>query len=187
MTQKESTKFQVGVAGYGGQGILTIGKLLAEAGMSKFKHVVFSPSYGGAQRGGESTCIVTISNDEIGALVPLNPSTAIIMSPEALQDLGKRVKSGSTLFVDSSIVSDKVNRDDVKVFYISATERALKLGDGRVAGLVLLGAYLEVTRAIPLELVEKALEKKLKGGRGETLLSLNKQALRDGARLVSST
>jgi 2-oxoglutarate ferredoxin oxidoreductase subunit gamma len=186
MEQKESARFQVGVAGYGGQGILTIGKFLAEAGMSRYKHVVFFPSYGGAQRGGESTCSVTLSDEEIGALVPLNPSTAIIMSPEALQDLEKRVKPGSILFVDSSIVSNKVSRDDVKVFYIPATERALKLGDSRVAGFVLLGAYLEATKAIPLELMEKAIEKKLAGGKGEALLSLNKQALREGARLMRS-
>ena len=186
MERKEPARFQVGMAGYGGQGILTIGKFLAEAGMSRYKHVVFFPSYGGAMRGGQSNCSVTMSDEEIGALVPLDPSTAIIMSPDALKDLGKRVKPGGVFFVDSFIVSDKISRDDIKVFYIPATETALKLGDTRVAGFVLLGAYLEATKAIPLELVEKAIEKKF-AGKGEALVSLNKQALREGARLVIST
>jgi len=186
MKQKEPDRFQVGMAGYGGQGILTIGKFLAEAGMSRYKYVVFYPSYGGAMRGGQSTCSVTMSEEEIGALVPLDPSTAIIMSREALQDLEKRVKPGGVLFVDSFIASDKVKRDDIKVFYIPATEAALKLGDIRVAGFVLLGAYLAATKAIPLALVEKAIEKKF-AGKGEALISLNKQALKEGSSLVSST
>ena len=88
------------------------------------------------------------------------------------------------MFLDSSVVEDKVSREDIKVFHIPATKTAVELGDGRVANLVLLGAYLGVTQAVPLELVEKSLERRLEGS--ESLLMLNKQALREGAKLMKA-
>jgi len=88
--------------------------------------------------------------------------------------------------LDSSVVPHKITREDIEVFYIPATKSAIELGDDRVANLVLLGAYLEATKAVPLELVEKALEGRLRGGRGEALLPLNKEALRQGARLITN-
>lgn len=88
--------------------------------------------------------------------------------------------------VDSSVVSCKVEREDVKVFYIPATKIATELGDSRVANLVLMGACLEVTKAVPLELIEEVLVKKLKGGRGEALLPLNIRGLREGQRVIAN-
>ncbi len=182
----EHKKFAVAMGGSGGQGILTIGKLLAEAGMSRYEHVVFFSSYGAAMRGGESTCVVTLSDEEIGALAPFNPPAALVLTPLTLADLEKRMPPGGTLFMDSSALAGKLSRDDLKVYNIPATERARGLGDVRAASFVLLGAYLEATKAVPLEDIEKALEKKMASGKGQEVVSINKKALREGARLVAN-
>jgi 2-oxoglutarate ferredoxin oxidoreductase subunit gamma len=186
MAKKEANKIDVMVAGMGGQGLLTTGRLLAEAAMSQYKHVLYFPNYGPMMRGGESECTITLSDEEIGSPAIYNPSAAIVMGPEALTQLENRIKPGGFLFVDSSVIPTKVNRKDLKVFYVPATGLAMELGGKQVANLILLGAFIEETKALPLKLVEAAIEKRLKGSRGERLLQLNKKALQEGAKLVAA-
>ena len=179
-------RVEVMVAGLGGQGLLTIGWLLAEAAMSQYKHVLYFPIYGPQMRGGESECTVILSDERVSSPAVYNPTSAIVMGPAALTQLENRIRAGGTIFVDSSVISAKVSREDVKVFYIPATKAAIELGDRQVANLILLGAYVEATKAVSLELVEKAMEKKLKGSRGEARVPLNKRALREGAKLAAN-
>jgi len=179
-------KIELMVSGLGGQGLLTTGLLLAEAAMSKYRHVLFFPNYGPMMRGGESECTSILSDEEIGSPAVYNPASAIIMGSTALSQLENRLKSGGMIFLDSTIISAKVSREDVKVFYIPATKVAIELGGRQAANLILLGAYVEATKAGPLEFVEKTMEKRLKGSRGEALVPLNKSALREGARLVAN-
>lgn len=164
---------------------MLFGRLLAEAALSRYRNVLYFPNYGGLVRGGASECTVVLSDEEISSPVVLEPEVAIAMSSASLKDFEKRVKPGGMLFYDSSVISDKVTRQDIKVFGIPATKAAVELGDSRVANLLFLGAYLKATGALPVELVEKALEKKLAGGRREALLALDKEALRKGASLVA--
>ena len=178
-------KIELMVAGVGGQGLLTTGWLFAEAAMPNYKHVLYFPNYGPMMRGGESECTVILSNEEIGSPVVYNPASAIVMGKVALTRLEGRLKSGGTMFVDSSVVPDRVSREDITVFYIPATRMAIDLGDRRVANLVLLGAYLEATKVLPLEAIETHLEKQLAGKKGEAILKFNKQALREGAKLIA--
>lgn len=184
MKQKGATLFQVAIAGLGGQGALLFGQLLAEAGMSRYEHVSYFPYYATIMRGGQSECMVILSEEEISSPISFELQAAIVMHPQFLAQYEKRVLPGGLLLLDSSVVEDKVSREDIRVFYIPATETAVQLGDGRVANLVLLGAYLGVTQAVPLELVEKSLERRLEGREG--LLRLNKQALREGAKLMKA-
>ena len=177
-------KIELMVSGLGGQGLLTTGLLLAEAAMSKYQHVLFFPNYGPMMRGGESECTIILSDDEIGSPAVYNPASAIIMGSAALSQLQNRLKPGGMILIDSSIVSTQVSRDDLKVFYIPATKVAMELGGRQAANLVLLGAYVEATKSVPLGLVEQTLEKRLKGSRGKALLPLNKKALREGAKLM---
>lgn len=179
-------KIDLMVAGLGGQGLLTTGWLLAEAAMSKYRHVLYFPNYGPMMRGGESECTIILSDEEIGSPAVFNPTSAIVMGTAAFGQLENRLKPGGTMLVDSSIVSAKVGREDAQAFYIPATKMAIEMGDRRVANLILLGAYLEATRVLPLEDIESQLEKQLTGKRGEALLPLNKQALREGAGLVAN-
>ncbi len=183
MEQKNG--FQLMVAGLGGQGALFIGRLLAEAALSKYKNVNFFPNYGPAMRLGPSECTVTISDAEITSPVTMTPKAAIIMGAASLASFEARMAPGSMMILDSSLLRTKSKKRDVKVFYMPATETATKLGNMAVANLVLLGAYLEVSKVVPLEIVEATLERRMAGSRREDMLSLNKAALREGAKLMA--
>lgn len=175
---------QVIISGLGGQGALLFGQLLVEAGMSKYKYVGYFPQYATIMRGGESECTVTLSNNEIDSLMTLEPQTAVVMAVPKLKIYEKRVKPGGLLMIDSTVVSEKVDRKDITVYYIPATQASADLGDKKVANLVFLGAYLEATKAVSLEKIEEVMKKKLKGK--ESMLALNKRALEEGARLIAN-
>ena len=177
--------FQLMVAGLGGQGALFIGRLLAEAALSSYRNVNFFPNYGPAMRLGPSECTVTISDAEITSPVTLTPEAAIIMGAAPLESFEGKMAPGSMMILDSSVMATKSKNRDVKVFYIPATEAATRLGNMAVTNLVLLGAYLEASKAVSLEIVEATLERRMAGGRRQDMLSLNKAALREGARLMA--
>lgn len=139
-----------------------------------------------AMRGGPCECTVVISEGDIASPVLSKSDSVIIMESSQLKDFIARVKPGGRLFIDSSIVTDDVKRNDIEVVAIPATEIALKVGDGQVANLVLLGAYLEKTKVLPISAVEEELASKL-AGRKEALLKLNKIALEEGARAASNS
>ena len=182
MKQKE--QFEMMVVGLGGFGALMIGKLFAEAATSKYKHVTYLGTYGPLVRMGDSECTVILSQDEIGSPLVLQPQAMIVMGPVPLASFQKRLRQGSTILVDSSFMTDKLPIEDASVFYIPASSMAQELGDTRVANLVFLGAYLEVSKTASIELVEDLLEKKLRGGKREGLLPLNKKAMRKGAGFI---
>lgn len=180
-------RFEVMVVGLGGQGALLIGRLLAQAGMSQFKHALYFPNYGPQMRLGDSECTVILSDEEISSPVVLYPQAAIVMGPAPLAKFEKRVAPGGIMLLDSSVVGSKVERKDIKVCYVPASKTAEALGNRQVANFVLLGAYLGASQAIPLEVVEGEMEKRMAGGRGQALIELNKAALREGARLAASS
>ena len=184
MTDKK--RVEVMVVGLGGQGALLIGRLLAQAGMPLFKHVLYFPNYGPQMRLGDSECTVILSDEEVSSPVVLYPQAAIVMGPAPLAKFEKRVAPGGIMLLDSSVATAKVERKDIKVYYIPATKAAEGLGARQVTNFVLLGAYLEASKAIPLKALESEMEKRMAGGRGEALLQLNKAALREGARLAAS-
>ena len=181
---KEIDQFELMVVGLGGFGALMIGKLFAEAATSKYKHVTYLANYGPLVRMGDSECTVILSHDQVAAPVVLRPQALIVMGPVPLDSFQKRLRPGSTVLLDSSFLSDELSIEDAKVYHIPAANRSQELGDGRVANLIFLGAYLEASKTAPLELVEDLLEKRLRGGKREDLLPLNKKALREGARLM---
>ncbi len=183
MIGKKYSRLMVG--GLGGQGILFIGHLLAQAALSKYKSAIYFPNYASAPRLGACECTVTMSDEEIASPATMSPETVIIMAAPALASFEARMTPGSTMILDSSRLRTKTKRKDVKAFYIPAMEAATKLGDPAVANLVLLGAYLEASKAVPLETVEAAIEARMAGGRRQHMLLLNKAALREGAKLMA--
>jgi 2-oxoglutarate ferredoxin oxidoreductase subunit gamma len=185
MEQKKSLHFQVIVTGLGGQGALLFGQLLAQAGSTKFKNVSFFPHYATVMRGGESECTVTLSDEEVDSPLVYEPQAAVVMAAPQLKQFEKRVRPGGMLFIDSSVITEKVERKDIKVFYLPVAQLATELGDVRAANLVFLGAYLAATKAIPIETVEEVLERRFRGRMKESLLTLNKRALREGAKLIT--
>ena len=173
------------VAGFGGQGVMTLGKILAQAACdSTDKHVTFFPSYGAEQRGGTANCFVVISDDEVGAPLGDVMDDLIIMNGPSLTKFVGTLKAGGTLFINSSIVSDEVGRDDVKIVKAPVTDISLELGNSKVLNIIMLGVYIGYTNVIDADIVWSAVEKKM--SRKPKLLPLNKKAFERGLEIGQS-
>jgi len=171
------------ISGFGGQGALFAGQVLAYTAMEQGKEVTWIPSYGPEMRGGTAHCIVIISDEPIGSPIVRRPSIAIIMNLPSLQKYGALVKSGGVLVVNSSLVPESVQRSDIQEVRVAASEIAGRLGDVRMGNVVLLGALLKVRPILPLDAVEASMDAHV-SGRARRLLEQNKQALRQGFAAV---
>ena len=141
---------EIMIAGFGGQGVMAIGKTLAEAGMKEGKDVSWLPSYGPEMRGGTANCCVVISEDEIVCPIVLEPTELIAMNLPSLRKFEKDVVKGGTIFVNTSIISERVLRDDVRVINVPCLDIANELGNVRVVNVVLIGVMAKNTD-IPYE------------------------------------
>ena len=149
------------MAGFGGQGVMTMGKLLAEATCDATDlQVSFFPSYGAAMRGGTANCFVVISDDEIGAPVCYNVEDLIVMNGPSLHAFLPNVKPGGNLFINSTIVTDPIDRDDVNVITAPVTQMALDMGNDRALNVIMLGVYVGYTDAVPEDVIIKGIEHK---------------------------
>ncbi len=173
------------MAGFGGQGIMSMGQLLTYAGMLEGKQVSWLPSYGPEMRGGTSNCNVIVSDSLIGSPVITNNATcSIVMNLPSFWKFEENVEKGGTILINSSLIDSKATRDDITAYYIPANEVALELGNAKAANMVMLGAYLALSGAVKQESVLEALKKVFGPGKAH-LLPLNEQALTRGAQLVS--
>ncbi len=172
------------IAGFGGQGVLLAGKLLAYAGMIEGKHVTWFPSYGAEIRGGTANCTVIISSNEIGSSVVQNPSAMLIFNDASFKKFEKRIKQGGQLFLNTSLVCELPTRADITRIEVKANDIAGELGDIRVANMVMLGTLLKMTGVVALESVLAALKQVLPL-RHHSLLALNESALKRGADACS--
>ncbi len=172
------------IAGFGGQGVLLAGKLLAYAGMIEGKHVTWFPSYGAEIRGGTANCTVIISSDEIGSPVVQSPSAMLILNDASFKKFEKRIKPGGQLFLNTSLVQEPSTRTDITRIEVKANDIAEDLGDSRIANMVMLGAFLKITGVVSLESVLTALQKALPARR-HALIPLNEKALKRGAAACS--
>jgi 2-oxoglutarate ferredoxin oxidoreductase subunit gamma len=173
------------ISGFGGQGALFAGQLLAHAALERGFHVTWIPSYGPEMRGGKARCTVIISDEEIGSPLVRRPSIAIALNIPSMDGFEPAVKPGGVLIVNSSLVARRSERDDIRAFYVPASDVATGLGNIRLANVVCLGALVQATSIVPLEAMEQALDDYLPE-RHRSLLGLNKEALRKGAELVSN-
>lgn len=170
------------VAGFGGQGVMTLGKFLASATCdSTDKNVTFFPSYGAEQRGGTANCFVVISDEMIGAPLGDVMDDLIVMNEPSLDKFIGTLKEGGTLFTNSSIVKAEIKRKDIKVVSAPVTELALELGNAKVLNVVMLGVYVGYTEVIAPEIVWETIEHKL--GKKPKLLPLNKEAFEKGLEI----
>lgn len=174
---------RITIAGFGGQGVMAIGQLLTYAGMIEDKHVSWLPSYGPEMRGGTANCGVIVSDQDVGSPVVLDASTAIVMNKPSLDKFESTVLEDGRLFINSSLIDQKAERDDIEVYYIPANETADELGNGRVANMVMLGAYLEATKPVKVESILEGFTKVF-GESKSHLLPINEKALEKGAELV---
>ena len=175
---------EVVIAGFGGQGVLFAGQLLAYAGMDAGLDVTWIPSYGPEMRGGTANCTVIISSEEIGSPQVRNPSAVIAMNRPSLDKYEPIVKEGGVLVVNGSLVDRQVERKDLRVVMVPASEEAEMLGDRRLTNMVLLGALLANLDVLKLDELEQAI-KAHTSARHQKLVPLNIQAVRQGARFIA--
>ncbi|HSN57623.1 MAG TPA: 2-oxoacid:acceptor oxidoreductase family protein [Candidatus Sulfomarinibacteraceae bacterium] len=139
------------MAGFGGQGILLIGKMLAYAGMREGKEVSWLPSYGPEMRGGTCNCTVVISDRPVGSPVIRSPRAVVAMNLPSLDKFEPDLRPGGLLIINTSLINRSARRDDVTVVSVPANEIANELGNPRGANMIALGAYLGATGAVSLD------------------------------------
>ena len=166
-------------AGFGGQGLLFSGKVLAYKGLIEDKNVSWLPSYGPEMRGGTANCSVIISDEPVGAPIISHPDVLVAMNLPSLDKFESTVKPGGTIFVDSSLIERKVNRDDVQVYYVPATKLAGENGFPTLANMILMGKLLDAYGEYDMDNVHKALAKCV-SARHADLLELNFKAMEIG-------
>ena len=170
-------------AGFGGQGVLLMGQLLAAAGMMEGKNTSWIPSYGPEMRGGTANCSVMLSDDEIDSPLVTRPTSLIVMNRPSLEKFEDSVVPGGSIFVNSSMIDIKVKRTDVNAYYVPCTEIATELGNPKVSNMIMLGAYIGKSGCVDIETVLEALLEKL-GERKAKLIPLNREALKRGASCI---
>ncbi|MCS7062226.1 MAG: 2-oxoacid:acceptor oxidoreductase family protein [Anaerolineae bacterium] len=172
-------------SGFGGQGVLFGSQLLAYAAMEAGLHVTWIPSYGPEMRGGTANCTVVISDQEIGAPVLRRPSAVVAMNYPSVQKYEPLIALGGLLVYNASLVVHPPTRADIRCAPILASEIAAELGNPKLLNVVLLGALLHLTGALPIEIVEHALEAHLPARRRE-MLDANRRALWKGAEAAQA-
>jgi len=171
---------EIVIAGFGGQGVLFAGQMLAFAGMDAGKDVTWMPSYGPEMRGGTANCTVVVADEEIGSPLVRHPRAAIVMNLPSLDKYETTVIPEGVLVVNTSLVNRSVQRTDLVSVMIPANEIAEAIGDRRLTNMVLLGALLEKLPVLPLSAIEEALKNHLPE-RHRRFLPSNLEALRQGA------
>jgi len=168
------------MAGFGGQGLMFIGKLLAYSAMKVGKNVTWIPSYGPEMRGGTANCTVVISDEEIGSPVITSPQALIVMNNPSLKAFEPRLQSQGTLFLNSSLITQQATRKDIEVISIPADDVAAEVGERRTANMVMLGAYIAWTKAVSKESILESLKEFL--GMKTQFLDVNVRAFEKGMK-----
>ncbi len=167
------------IAGFGGQGVLVLGQLIAYAGMLEDQAVSWFPSYGPEQRGGTCNCSVVVSDTEVGSPIVSQPDTAIVMNLPSFSRFEPTVTANGLLLYNSTLITKKPERTDIRIIAVPANEIADELGNPRVANMVVLGSFIEATNIVKIETIHQSLEKVL-SKRHHHLIPLNMQALERG-------
>ena len=168
------------ISGFGGQGTLYAGQLLAYAAMDEGKHVTWIPSYGPEMRGGTANCTVVVSDEEIGSPTVKHPKAVLALNLPSLDKYENMIAPGGCLVVNESMVNRKPERTDIRVVLLPANEIAREIGNERATNMVMLGALLANMDILPIEALEKAL-KNHTAQRLQKFVEMNIQALRRGA------
>jgi 2-oxoglutarate ferredoxin oxidoreductase subunit gamma len=172
------------MAGFGGQGVMSMGQLLTYAGMIEDKQVSWLPAYGPEMRGGTANCSVIVSDSLVGSpIITMDATCAIVMNLPSMLKFEKSLIPGGKLLINTSLCDRDPARDDIQVYKIPANTIAEKVGNPRVANMVMLGAYLQLTGIVSIEAVVETL-KKVYGAGKEHFIPLNQKALEEGAKAV---
>jgi 2-oxoglutarate ferredoxin oxidoreductase subunit gamma len=172
--------YEILFAGFGGQGIMSMGKFLAYGGMDDGLHVSWCPSYGPEMRGGTANCSVILSDDDIGAPVITEPDVLVVMNRPSLDKFEHIVKPGGLIIVDSDLVNRSVERKDLTEIRIPSQTIATEIGAKTIANMILLGAVVEKIGVIPMDVLLASLKEHGK----ESFFEMNKLAIEKGIEAV---
>ena len=171
---------EVQFAGFGGQGIMLMGQILAQAAMDEGYEVVWIPSYGPEMRGGTAYCTVVISDRLIGSPIIRNPGHLVAMNSPSLEKFAPFVKAGGVIFINSSIISIDAGRDNVDVLRVPVIDIAKELGNVKTANIIALAAFVSRSKVVKFNSLEDAVRAKF--AQKEKLIPLNMKALEEGKK-----
>jgi 2-oxoglutarate ferredoxin oxidoreductase subunit gamma len=171
------------IAGFGGQGVLSMGKILAYSGIMEDKEVTWFPSYGPEMRGGTANVTVIISDTRISSPVLHEFDTAIVLNQQSMDKFEKSVKPGGVLIYDPNGIIHPPTRTDIAIYRVEGTRTAVEMGNPKVFNMIVVGSYLKVRPVVSLDNVQKGLEKSLPA-RYHRLIPLNLEAIRKGQEIV---
>lgn len=184
LTQKqEKMEKEVIISGFGGQGVLSMGKILAYSGLMENKQVTWMPAYGPEQRGGTANVTVIVSDEKISSPILSTYDVAVVLNQPSLEKFESKVKPGGILIYDSYGIINPPTRKDITVYRIDAMDKAAELKNGKIFNMIVLGGLLRVCPIISSEGVEKALYKTLPE-RHHALIPLNMTALEEGGKII---
>ena len=168
------------LAGFGGQGILFAGKLLAYAGMISEKEISWLPSYGPEMRGGTANCHVIISDEPVASPMVINPDVLIAMNSPSKEKFINAVNSGGVMVIDSSLVTPDTQRTDIKIGCIPATTLAHDMGAPKLANVIITAHAVKLSGVVSFETLKEAMKKCTPAGKEKLLLEMNIKALEMG-------
>jgi 2-oxoglutarate ferredoxin oxidoreductase subunit gamma len=174
------------VAGFGGQGVLSLGMTLAYAGMVEGKEISWMPSYGPEMRGGTANCITIIGEDKISSPIISQFDSAIVLNQPSMDKFAPRVKAGGLLLYESGNIFKPSTRNDIQIMGIPASTEALLMKNTKIMNMIILGAYLQLKPVVKIESILEALKKVLPE-KYHNLLPINQQALEKGAALTQQS
>ena len=171
------------IAGFGGQGVLSMGKILAYSGIMKNLEVSWMPSYGPEMRGGTANVTVILSDDRISSPILTKYDTAIILNQQSLDKFEPMIKKGGILLYDTNGITRHPQRTDIHIYKVEASQEALKMGASRTFNMIVLGAYLKIRPVVDFDDVIKGLKDSLPE-RHHHLIPMNIDALKRGLEVV---
>ena len=173
------------ISGFGGQGALFAGQLIAYGALAEGRHVTWIPSYGPEMRGGTANCTVIVSDEEIGSPLVRRPTAVIALNPPSFERYEPLVQKDGMLLSNASLITTTSKRTDIRAIAITANDVAAELGAAQMANVVLVGALVAATGVVKIETLDQVLEEHV-SARHRDKLELNKQALRRGAGLLTA-
>ena len=165
-------------AGFGGQGVLSMGLNLAQAALLEGKNVTYLPSYGAEVRGGTANCTVAVSDEEIASPVASSPDFIVAMNQPSMVRFQNQIQSGGVLFINSSLIETEISRGDVDIIKVPANSIAEQLGSARSANMVMMGAFTKKSNIVSISSVIEGLKSALK--KKQKLIAVNTEALMAG-------
>ena len=176
-------KKEIIISGFGGQGVLSMGKILAYSGLMEDKEVTWMPAYGPEQRGGTANVTVIVSDERISSPILSKYDIAVVLNQPSLEKFEPKIKPGGILIYDGFGIINPPTRKDITIYQINAMDKAAEMKNGKVFNMIILGGLLKVAPVVSDKGVEKALKKTLPE-RHHDLIPLNMEALQEGAKII---